>query len=48
MKNKIVINKLLNWRNKYFDSNYELTTADKMIGWMSFFMFGIVIAIPIT
>lgn len=41
------MNKLLKWRNKYLDPNYELTTSDKILGWVLFFGFGIILAIPI-
>jgi len=42
-----MIDKLVNWRNKYFESKYELTRGDKVFGWVAFFMLGIAIAIPL-
>ena len=36
-----MISKRLNWRNKFLDPNYKLTATEKIIGWGSFFGFGI-------
>ena len=42
-----MINEILQWRNKFLDPKYELTTIEKMIGWTAFFSFGIILAFPI-
>ena len=43
-----MINEVLQWRNKFLDPKYELTTVEKTIGWAAFFIFGIILALPIV
>ena len=35
-----MINKIIAWRQRAFDPNYELRTWEKLLAWISFFIIG--------